>query len=423
MPIYEQMLAVAQKINASAGQQEAKRLGRIMHAAIRCATGKELSTINDLFGLLGCEPVNYYDLRERVSVESTAFRPTAPDEIERNGFRVFCSKFSLECIPAQHRGLVESIIARRNLFDAELLALIETGKNQNGFERQQALRFIDKSVELFSRPDEALVSLEEYQQLSQINQVAAQVLVTNSLAFNHLTPSVASVPDAHQELVRRGIQTIPVWQGPVGKDVILRQTSCLAPPITLKFPQADGHFVEAEYQETFVEFEERLQALTPRGRELLENLFDQGKQTLQLSESDPAYADHYYTVMREALADFPSNPQEIWRRKLAYFTFEVSSSGTSPAAAELPQLDFEALIISGVVRLLPQQYEDFFGPAATNIFNSNIGLADVSHVGVARPNSQHAFEAELGRTVVNMDDYYDQIQTDSKIAVCAELGL
>ena len=121
-------------------------------------------------------------------------------------------------------------------------------------------------MHVFSRPDEALISFEEYQQLGSINKVAAQVLVSNSMAFNHLTPSVASVPAAHEELTRRGIKSIPVWQGPVGKDVILRQTSCLAPAITLKYPNGDGTFLEAEYQETFVEFEERLQALTPKGR-------------------------------------------------------------------------------------------------------------------------------------------------------------
>ena len=42
--------------------------------------------------------------------------------------------------------------------------------------------------------------------------------------------------------------------------------------------------------------------------------------------------------------------------------------------------------------LAPQQYEDFFGPAATNIFNSNIGLEDVSNVGVAKPDSQKSYE-------------------------------
>ena len=131
--------------------------------------------------------------------------------------------------PAEHRDYVESIIARRQLFDGELQGLIAIGKEQGGFTQEQAEQFISACVKLFTRPDEALISRTEFAKLQSINKVACQVLVSNSLAFNHLTPSVASVPAAHEEMQRRGIKTIPVWQGPVGKDVILRQTSCLAP--------------------------------------------------------------------------------------------------------------------------------------------------------------------------------------------------
>ena len=37
MPIYRRVMTVARDINAAAGESEAKRLGRIMHAAIRFA--------------------------------------------------------------------------------------------------------------------------------------------------------------------------------------------------------------------------------------------------------------------------------------------------------------------------------------------------------------------------------------------------
>lgn len=422
MPIYADMMQVAGDINRRSGEDEAKRLGRIMHAAIRCASDQELKTISDLFGLMDCHPVNYYDLRERVSVESTAFRPTSPAEIELNGFRVFCSKLAMDCIPEEHRPFVESIVVRRQIFDEEFLKLLEVGQSQGGFDKEQADRFVKACVHVFSRPDEALVSLEEYEQLQAINKVAAQVLVSNSLAFNHLTPSVASVPAAHEELARRGIQTIPVWQGPVGKDVILRQTSCLAPAITLKFPTGEGDFVEADYQETFVEFEERLQALTPKGREWFEDLFDQGKQSLELKEGDPKYADHYYSAMRLALEEFPSDPRKLWDENLAYFTFELKQPLQSLAADIGEDSSMNLLLDRDIVTLVPQQYEDFFGPAATNIFNSNIGLEDVSNVGIAKPDSQSQYEQALGREVVNMYDYYDEIQEASRQEICQKIA-
>jgi len=417
MPIYAEMMSVAKNINDAAGPEESDRLGRIMHAAIRCASPQELRTVKDILALMGCEPVNYYDLREKVSVQSTAFRPTCPLDIQRNGFRLFCSMLSIDCITESDRHFVESIIGRRDLFSETLQDLLETGKQQGGLDEQQGEAFVAECVNLFIRPETAMVSKTEHEQLRAINKVAAQVLVTNSLAFNHLTPSVASVPEAHRQMLQRGIQTIPVWQGPVGKDVVLRQTSCLAPPVKLKFPADDGAFVEADYQETFVEFEERLNALTAKGRLWFEDLFARGKQQLALSEADPGYADHYYEVMSAALEPFPSDLMECWTQELAYFTFECDEKTIEGDRT------FAQLVSDGVIQLVPQKYEDFFGPAATNIFNSNIGLDDVSNVGVATANSQSEFESKLGRPIVNMYDYYDTIEADSRAQVCQRYNI
>ncbi len=418
MPIYRAMMSVAADINQAAGPSEADRLGRIMHAAIRCASPQELKTIKDILALMGCEPVNYYDLREKVSVHSTAFRPTCPEDIKRNGFRLFCSMLSIDCIAEADRTFVNQIITRRNLFSPILQELIKIGQQQDGFTESQSQRFIDECTRLFIRPQTAMVSLKEYQKLQTINKVAAQVLVTNSLAFNHLTPSVASVPHAHRQMQQRGIKTIPVWQGPVGKNVILRQTSCLAPPVKLKFPNPDGSFVQQDYQETFIEFEERLAALTRKGRQWFEELFAQGKGRLKLEESDPQYADHYYETMQAALAPFPDDDLlECWRQGLMYFTFEASALPDQATATTAAKASFEQQVESGAIRLVPQLYEDFFGPAATNIFNSNIGLDNVSNVSVTSIDARADFETMLGRKVVDMYDYYDAIEAASREAL------
>ncbi len=417
MPIYADMMAVAEDINNAAGPDEANRLGRIMHAAIRCASPQELRTIRDILALMGCEPVNYYDLREKVSVQSTAFRPTCPQDIQRNGFRLFCSMLSIDCIDKSERPFVLSIIARRDLFSPALTDLIAAGKQQGGLDETRSHLFIAECVRLFTRPETAMVSMEEYERLRSINKVTAQVLITNSLAFNHLTPSVASVPEAHRQMLLRGIHTIPVWQGPVGKDVVLRQTSCLAPPVKLKFPTDGDTYIEADYQETFVEFEERLIALTPKGRLWFEKLFAQGKEQLTLREGDVGYADHYYEVMGAALEPFPSDLIECWSQKLTYFTFECLAERIDGDQT------FEQLVSDGTITLVPQKYEDFFGPAATNIFNSNIGLDDVSNVGVTTADSQTEFESMLGQPVVNMYDYYDDIQSASQTRICEQLAI
>lgn len=423
IPIYKEMMAVADTINQKAGAIEAERLGRIMHAAIRCANPEELQMIRRIFALMANSPVNYYDLREKVSVQSTAFRPITRIEINLNGFRVFCSMLDMECIGKEHRTFVQSIIDRRSLFSSKLVELVEIGEEQGGFDKTQAESFVQECVTLFTRPDEALISFDEYKQLKSINKVVAQVLVCNALAFNHLTPSVASVPEAHAEMVKRGIKAIKVYQGPVGLDVILRQTSCLAPAVMLQFPNGDGTFTEAEYQETFVEFEERQQALTPVGRLLFEQMYSSGKQCLLMGEDDEGYAEHYYTTMNSALLAFPRDLIGLWKKGYAYFTFKATKSGLSHPVRELADMSFDELIEKGFIELIPQIYEDFYGPAATNIFNSNIGLKNVSNVVATGEDAKAVYEEMLGCKVVNMYDYYDGIQQSSKEAVCDELGV
>ena len=160
--------------------------------------------------------------------------------------------------------------------------------------------------------------------------------------------------------------------------------------------------------------------MTPVGRQEFERRFAIGKQNLTLPESDPSYADHYYQTMTKALDGFPTDQKALWQQGLAYFTFEIADSAIT--SDEVAGLDFEALIECGIVGLVPQQYEDFFGPAATNIFNSNIGLSGVSNVGLATKESQEQFEQQLGSKVVDMYDYYAAIQNKSQQAVMARLA-
>ena len=120
--------------------------------------------------------------------------------------------------------------------------------------------------------------------------------------------------------------------------------------------------------------------------------------------------------MEQALSSFPDDPMTLWKDNLAYFEYEVDQGDTKPDS-------FEQAIETGIVRLIPQKYEDFFGPAATNIFNSNIGLEDVANAGIAKPDSLEDFEAQLGRKVIDMYQYYDQIENNSREAAKRKLGL
>src|SRR5690606_13192543 len=112
---------------------------------------------------------------------------------------------------------------------------------------------------------------------------------------------------------------------------------------------------------------------------------------------------------------------ELWDQRLAYFVFEVKQRPQSLPSGSTDKV-IDELLDAEAITLVPQQYEDFFGHAATNIFNSNIGLEDVTNVGVAKPDSQTASENALDREVVNMYDYYEEIQQASWQRVCQELG-
>ena len=104
VPAYTTLVEVASEVNslvAALEGESAQRLGSISrltaerHGAIRVGTPAELRQVATIFAALGMHPVGFYDLRDAarssVPVVSTAFRPVAADELERNPFRMFTS--------------------------------------------------------------------------------------------------------------------------------------------------------------------------------------------------------------------------------------------------------------------------------------------------------------------------------------------
>ena len=123
VPAYNTLVDVAAEVNASVLARDgasAERLGSIgrvtaeRHGAIRVGSPAELRDVARIFGALGMHPVGFYDLRDAarsaVPVISTAFRPTDPDELARNPFRMFTSML---------------VTDDRRFFSAELQARLE----------------------------------------------------------------------------------------------------------------------------------------------------------------------------------------------------------------------------------------------------------------------------------------------------------
>ena len=81
--------ALAERLTAT---DELARLSVERHGAIRVGSAQELSTLRQLFAIMGMYPVGYYDLAPAgVPVHSTAFRPHEGDALRRNPFRLFTS--------------------------------------------------------------------------------------------------------------------------------------------------------------------------------------------------------------------------------------------------------------------------------------------------------------------------------------------
>jgi uncharacterized glyoxalase superfamily metalloenzyme YdcJ len=126
--INQQTLAASPQLKASLiATNELTRLDVERHGAIRLGKASELLTMRRVFQVMGMSPVGYYDLSVAgVPVHSTAFRPVTDEALQRNPFRVFTSLLRLELVEDQQlRQEAEAILAQRDIFSAELYALLD----------------------------------------------------------------------------------------------------------------------------------------------------------------------------------------------------------------------------------------------------------------------------------------------------------
>ncbi|WP_143479859.1 2-oxoadipate dioxygenase/decarboxylase family protein, partial [Pseudomonas aeruginosa] len=147
---------------------EIQRLDMERHGAIRLGTAAELATISRLFAVMGMQPVGYYDLTPAgVPVHSTAFRAVHEHALQTSPFRVFTSLLRLELIENPDlRAFAENALAKRSIFTAEALALIEQAQTQGGLNASDAEAFIRQALDPFRWHHTATVTGAQYQQPS-----------------------------------------------------------------------------------------------------------------------------------------------------------------------------------------------------------------------------------------------------------------
>jgi len=437
VPAYNTLVDVSTEVNRDFMERtgsSAERLGSIervtaeRHGAIRVGSPKEMSQVAKVYAAFGMYPVGFYDLRDAsassVPVVSTAFRPIDADELAKNPFRVFTSMLAADdprfFSPDQQRRLQEFIDARE-LFPAELLTLADKAAEQGGLEDEEATRLLDLATGSFKLSDDP-VDFAWYKELEGVSAVAADIGGVTSTHINHLTPRVLDIDDLYQRMEARGINMIDEVQGPPawdGPDILLRQTSFRALDEERVFKFADGTAGPGELRVRFGEVEQRGIALTPKGRELYDQMLAETDR--RLKKYGGIRTDVARSVWTENL---PNTERGLALEDLAFFTYRLADDVSEAVLSELPEtVSLGSLIDSGVVEAEPIVYEDFLPRSAAGIFQSNLtgeGSRDDALQGTDYDIT--VMSRIVGRPVADPHDLYRAQQEDSLREISTKLN-
>ena len=397
---------------------ELERLDVERHGAIRVGTPQELSTLRRLFAVMGMEPVGYYDLSVAgVPVHSTAFRPVNDAALLANPFRVFTSLLRLELIadPAL-RQQASDILARRNIFAPEALALIARAEADGGLNDADANRFVQAALETFRWHSNATVDAATYDALQKAHRLIADVVCFKGPHINHLTPRTLDIDAAQDGMPARGMDAKDVVEGPPRRacPILLRQTSFKALKEAIRFTDA-ADTSNGAHTARFGEIEQRGVALTHKGRALYDELLAQVRSMGSAGSAAPDYT----TRLQQAFAQFPDTHTALRNQGLAFYRYTLSAQGQAQAETLDSNADLEVLIAQGLVHAEPITYEDFLPVSAAGIFQSNLGGDEQKHYQANA--AQQVFETALGAQVHDEIALYADAQARSMTAVRAAL--
>ena len=383
---------------------ELARLNVEHHGAIRVGTAQELATLRRMFAIMGMYPVSYYDLSQAgVPVHSTAFRPIDDASLARNPFRVFTSLLRLELIENEIlRQKAAEILRQRDIFTPRCRQLLEEYEQQGGFNETQAQEFMQEALETFRWHQSATVDEETYRALHNEHRLIADVVCFPGCHINHLTPRTLDIDRVQSMMPECGIEPKILIEGPPRREVpiLLRQTSFKALEETVLFAgQKQG-----THTARFGEIEQRGVALTPKGRQLYDDLL----RNAGTGQDNLTHQMH----LQETFRTFPDSEFLMRQQGLAWFRYRLTPSGEAHRQAIHPGDDPQPLIERGWVVAQPITYEDFLPVSAAGIFQSNLGneTQTRSHGNASR----EAFEQALGCPVLDEFQLYQEAEERSK---------
>jgi len=435
VPLYGTLMALVAEVNDRVMKQDGRLLGSLRqtgeisrldmerHGAIRVGTALELATLARLFGVMGMQPVGYYDLSSAgVPVHSTAFRAVHEQALQVSPFRVFTSLLRLELIESDSlREFASSVLSKRTIFTSKAIELIEKHEADGGLSASDAAMFVQQALETFRWHNTATVTLDEYKQLNAQHRLIADVVAFRGPHINHLTPRTLDIDTVQAGMPGKGITPKAVVEGPPRREcpILLRQTSFKALEEQITFV-GQGLEESGSHSARFGEIEQRGAALTPKGRELYDRLLNEARDALGEFPNE-ANSVRYAALLEKAFQGFPDNYSDMRRQGLAYFRYFPITAGSVASNSSVEASDLEHLIEAGQVQFEPLVYEDFLPVSAAGIFQSNLG--DNAQTHYATHSNQQDFEQALGRSTLDELKLYANTQQRSLDDCAKALGL
>lgn len=308
---------------------ELARLNVERHGAIRVGTAQELATLRRMFAIMGMYPVSYYDLSQAgVPVHSTAFRPIDAASLARNPFRVFTSLLRLELIENELlRQKAAEILRQRDIFTPRCRQLLQEYEQRGGFNETQAQEFVQEALETFRWHQSATVDEKTYRALHKEHRLIADVVCFPGCHINHLTPRTLDIDRVQSMMPECGIEPKILIEGPPRREVpiLLRQTSFKALEETVLFAgQKQG-----THTARFGEIEQRGVALTPKGRQLYDDLL----RNAGTGQDNLTHQMH----LQETFRTFPDSEFLMRQQGLGWFRYRLTPSGEAHRQAIHPE--------------------------------------------------------------------------------------
>ncbi|CAL5872046.1 uncharacterized protein PFLUO_LOCUS6303 [Penicillium psychrofluorescens] len=434
VPLYGDLVSIVQGVNQSVLAQDStndsvERITLERHGAIRLGSPYELQVARRLFGLLGMHPIGYYDLSiAGLPMHATCFRPRDAQSLSKNPFRVFTTLLRpelLESSEARERAL--SHLQQRKIFSDVLLDVMSIAESQQGrFTYDQAEIFVDNALESFRWQSLAAATFEVYNTLKKEHPILADIVCFQTAHINHLTPRTLDIGLAQVAMQAQGMKVKDRIEGPPKREcpILLRQTSFLALQEAVSFASSSnqpGELIDSHHKARFGEIEERGAALTPAGRKLYDELFNEA---MEVSRTTAQKMDE---AVARVFTKYPDTWTELRQQGLIYceFTPTMKLLPVHLATHDETRGDYlEQLVLAGIVTAAPITYEDFLPFSAAGIFQSNLGDSSSSVMGQNKPYpDRKGLEKSLGCAVLDSNALYASIQRKSIENCAQQLGL